>query len=96
MTRRYNILKGDKTTVNGIVEGGDSSDRVGDREQAYEDDPVWCPVCKTMGRIVCAGPRLAMTGPDGRQAALSDDICACGCESSPRLVPSQHSSYMEV
>ncbi len=40
MTRRYDILKGDRTTTGGTVEGGDPNDRVGDYEQAHEDDPV--------------------------------------------------------
>ncbi|MGO4811044.1 PAAR domain-containing protein [Cupriavidus sp. 2MCAB6] len=94
--RRYDITRGDSTTSGGTVEGGDGDDKVGDREQAYEGDPVWCPACKTMGRIVCVGPRLSMTGPDGRQAALSDDLCVCRCDPSPRLIPSQHASYMDV
>ncbi len=34
MVRRYEILKGDRTTAEGSVMGGDSNDRVGDREQA--------------------------------------------------------------
>jgi uncharacterized Zn-binding protein involved in type VI secretion len=94
--RRYDILKGDRTTAGGTVEGGDGNDRVNNREQAYEDDPVWCPACKTMGRIVCYGPRLSMKGPDGREGALSDDLCVCGCNPSPRLIPSQYASYMDV
>jgi len=94
--RRYDALKGDSTTSSGTVEGGDANDKVGNREQAYEGDPVWCPVCGTMGSIVCVGPRLSMTGPDGRQAALSDDLCVCQCHPSPLLIPSQHASYMDV
>ena len=96
MTRRYDITKGDSTTVGGVVEGGDGNDTLGGREQAYENDPVWCPACKTMGRIVCVGPRLSMTAPDGREAALSDDLCVCRCDQSPRLIPSQYSSYMDI
>jgi uncharacterized Zn-binding protein involved in type VI secretion len=96
MPRRYDILKGDSTTSGGVVDGGNPNDRVGDRAQAYENDPVWCPACKTMGQIVCVGLRLSMKGPDGRQAALSDDLCVCRCEPSPLLIPSQHSSFMDV
>ncbi|WP_310731502.1 PAAR domain-containing protein, partial [Burkholderia pseudomultivorans] len=48
--RRYDIVKGDTTTVAGIVQGGDGADLIGGREQAYEHDPVWCPVCKTVGK----------------------------------------------
>ena len=53
--RRYDIVKGDTTTVGGIVQGGDGLDMLHDREQAYEHDPVWCPVCKTLGVIECDG-----------------------------------------
>ncbi|MEJ0003867.1 MAG: PAAR domain-containing protein [Pararobbsia sp.] len=96
MTRRYDILKGDKTTAGGTVEGGDDNDKVGHREQAYEDDPVWCPSCETMGRIVCVGSRLPMRGPDGREGALSDDLCVCQCNPSPSLIPSQYTSHMDA
>jgi uncharacterized Zn-binding protein involved in type VI secretion len=94
--RRYDILKGDRTMTGGAVDGGDSNDKVGDREQAYENDPVWCPACNTMGRIVCVGARLSMTAPDGREGALSDDLCVCRCNPSPLLIPSQNTSYMDV
>lgn len=96
MVRRYDILKGDKTTSDGTVLGGDSNDRVGDREQAYERDDVWCPACQSMGKIVCQGPRLSMQGPDGPEGALSDDLCVCKCDPPPRLLPSQQSSYVDV
>lgn len=94
--KRYDITKGDVTTVGGIVESGDSSDILNGKQQAYESDPVWCPVCKTMGKIVCDGPRLSTTGPDGRQAALSDDLCICACTPNPKLVASQNVSYIDV
>lgn len=96
MVRRYDILKGDRTTSDGTVMGGDPKDRVGDREQAYERDEVWCPECQTTGLIVCDGPRRSMTGPDGREGALSDDLCVCRCDPPPRLLPSQYSSYTDV
>jgi len=96
MARRYDILKGDRTTAGGTVTAGDPLDRVGDREQAYEGDSVWCPACRSTGRIVCAGPRFAMRGPDGREAALSDDLCVCRCEPGPLLIHSQDASWMDV
>lgn len=94
--RRYDIVKGDATTAGGVVQGGDGNDLIGECEQAYEQDPVWCPACKSMGKIVCDGPRISTTGPDGRQAALSDDLCVCRCPMPPRLVASQFVSYIEV
>jgi uncharacterized Zn-binding protein involved in type VI secretion len=95
MTKRYDLMKGDKTTTGATILNGDSNDMLGDREQAYESDPVACPVCKTIGRLVCVGPRLSMTSPDGREAALSDDICLCVCVPSSHFLPSQYTSYME-
>nr|WP_082664582.1 PAAR domain-containing protein [Burkholderia ambifaria] len=92
----YDVVKGDTTTGGGLIQDGDGNDLIGAREQAYEGDPVWCPVCKMVGRIVCDGPRIPTAGQDGRQAALSDDVCACGCSPSPRLVASQVSSFIEI
>jgi uncharacterized Zn-binding protein involved in type VI secretion len=94
--RRYDIVKGDTTTAGGVVQAGDPTDVIGEREQAYENDPVWCPACKTMGKIVCDGQRISTTGPDGRQTALSDDLCICQCVTPPRLVASQSASYIEI
>ncbi|KVD50867.1 hypothetical protein WS61_29815 [Burkholderia sp. ABCPW 11] len=94
--RRYDIVKGDTTTVGGIVQGGDGADLIDGREQAYEHDPVWCPVCKTLGKIGCTGPRISTTGPDGREAALSDDLCLCACPTPPKLVASQSVSYIDL
>ncbi|WP_414441878.1 PAAR domain-containing protein [Burkholderia sp. 22PA0106] len=95
MVRRYDILKGDRTTSDGTVLGGDFNDRVGDREQAYEQDDVWCPACQSIGRIVCYGARLSMKGPAGREAALDGDLCVCQCDVPPRLLPSQTTSYVD-
>jgi hypothetical protein len=96
MIRRYDIRKGDKTTADGTVIGGDPLDRLGEREQAYEGDDVWCPACQSVGRIVCNGPRFPMKGPDRREGALGDDLCVCKCEPSPRLISSQYESYVDV
>jgi uncharacterized Zn-binding protein involved in type VI secretion len=96
MTKRYDLVQGDKTTTGATILNGDSTDMLGDREQAYENDAVACPVCKTIGRIVCVGPRHSMTSPDGREAALSDDICLCNCIPGSHFLPSQYTSYMDV
>jgi uncharacterized Zn-binding protein involved in type VI secretion len=96
MVTRYDILKGDSTTADGTVIGGDSLDTVGGREQAYELDPVWCPACQSTGRIVCVGSRISCKGPDGREAALSGDLCVCQCEPSPFLISSQRTSWMDI
>lgn len=94
MGKRFDIVKGDKTTAGGTVIGGDASDRLNHREQAYQGDSVWCPSCKSMGRIVCKGARVSTTGPDGREAALSEDLCVCKCNPSPLLLASQTVSFV--
>jgi uncharacterized Zn-binding protein involved in type VI secretion len=94
--KRYDIVKGDPTTVGGVVQTGDGADLIDDLPIAYERDPVWCPVCKTMGTIACDGPRVSTLGPDGRETALSDDLCICRCAPPPRLIASQRKSFMEI
>ncbi|CAM2168930.1 PAAR domain-containing protein [Paraburkholderia sacchari] len=96
MVRRYDILNGDRTTADGTVMSRDSGDKIGIRDQAYEYDEVWCPACQSIGRIVCNGPRFSMKGPDGREGALSDDLCVCKCDPPPRLIPSQYLSYVDI
>ena len=96
MVRRYDILKGDLTTKHGVVLGGSAVDSIDGRDQAYEGDPVRCPECKSVGRIVCVGPRLPSKGADGRESALSEDLCVCKCDPSPRIIASQISSFVEI
>jgi len=94
--RRYDIRHGDTTTSHGRVEASSASDTVDGIPIAYERDRVWCETCKTIGYIECVGPRVETTGPDGRQQALSDDLCKCRCSPSPRLVASQTRSYVDI
>lgn len=94
--KRYDIRHGDTTTRNGRVEATSQTDTIDGLAVAYEHDPVWCEDCKTTGYVECVGPRVATTGPDGRQQALSDDLCRCKCTPSPRLIASQTRSYCDV
>lgn len=94
--RRYDIRHGDTTTSNGRVEATSASDTIDGLAVAYESDPVWCAACKTTGRIVCVGARVPTTGADGRQQALSDDLCRCHCTPGPRLIASQTRSFCDV
>ena len=87
--KRYLILNGDKTTVSGTVQAVSSTIQLEGRDVAHEGDNVICPACDTTGKIRCDGPREVMTAPDGRHAALSDDLCICKCEPPPKLVASQ-------
>jgi uncharacterized Zn-binding protein involved in type VI secretion len=59
---------------------------------ALEGDPVDCPACGTQGVIKCVSPRM----PDnfnGKEFALSDDLCICGCNPPPKLVADQNFRY---
>lgn len=93
--QRYLILDGDKTTANGTVLAHPTTIQFGGRDVAHEGDDGQCPACNTTGKIKCDGPRQVMTAPDGRHAALSDDLCICKCDPLPKLVASQQSMSVE-
>nr|WP_211609577.1 PAAR domain-containing protein [Paraburkholderia haematera] len=94
--KRYLIVSGDKTTASGTVEAMPTTIQLGGRDVAHEGDSVTCPACNTTGKIQCDGPRQMMTAPDGRHAALSNDLCICGCHPPPRLVASQNMTSTEA
>jgi len=91
--QRYLILNGDKTTANGTVQATSTTVQ---QDVAHEGDSVACPSCNTTGRIQCDGPRQMMTAPDGRHAALSEDLCICGCHPPPKLIASQNMMSTET
>ncbi|BDB26157.1 PAAR domain-containing protein [Cupriavidus sp. P-10] len=92
MYQRHDIRDGDMTTTNGRVSATSRTEMLNGRAVAYEGDPVWCPQCKTTGRIACVGERLPNRGPDGREQALSYDWCLCKCDPTPLLIASQSES----
>lgn len=96
MVTRYYIHKGDKTTAGGTVIGGSDAMSGDGLPIAHEGDHVLCPACQSTGRILCDGPRWPMTGTDGRQTALSDDLCLCRCSPLPRLIASRHTMSMTM
>ena len=90
--RRFNIVQGDPTTAgNGSkVIGAVGMDTNEGRSIAMHGDKVYCGVCKTVGVIVCDGPRSGQTF-NGREAALNNDLCLCKCRPPPRLINSMES-----
>lgn len=94
--KRYLILTGDKTTANGTVIATPATIRFANRDVAHEGDDVQCPACNTTGKVQCDGPRQVMTAPDGRRAALSDDLCICKCDPPPKLVASQQAMGVDA
>ena len=89
--QRYDICHGDTTTAGGRVIATRSNDTFRGRSVAYEYDPVWCPKCKTTGKIVCVRRRYD-TGPSGTQSALRGDWCLCKCDPHPLLIARQQDS----
>lgn len=96
MTTRYYILEGDTTTAGGIVQKTSNSSalKVHGKQQSYLGDDVYCPACKSMGKIGADGARLK-TSVNGFQPALHDDLCLCKCSPPPRLINSQ-TTFKEI
>lgn len=94
--QRYLILNCDKTTANGTLVAIPTTIQFEGRDVAHEGDEVQCPTCNTTGKIKCDGLRQVMTAPDGRHAALSDDLCICKCDPLPKLVASQQSMSIDA
>jgi uncharacterized Zn-binding protein involved in type VI secretion len=89
------IKQGDRTTVGGVViEGMEDMEHEG-RCLSFLYAKVWCPVCKTDGRIF---PRDGLSREDfrmmGREPALEFDICQCKCDPKPLVLASQHDMTM--
>jgi len=86
--RRYYIRAGASTSAGGIVRASSDYYIVDGAPLALEGDPVDCPACGTQGVIKCVLPRLANSF-DGKECALSDDLCMCLCSPSPTLIADQ-------
>lgn len=86
--KRYHITEGAKTTAGGKVLCASSPMFIDGIKGALEGDPLYCPACKSQGKIVCVGPRIPETW-NGKPVALSDDLCVCACPTPPKLLPSQ-------
>ncbi len=76
------LIKGDKANNGTTIIGGSPGSSYEGNPTAREGDPVYCPVCKRTGIIVCVGPRWPSTD-EGKEEALSGDVCACGCNPPP-------------
>lgn len=84
MDRNY-LLKGDKSSVGGVVTEGIESTFNDDMPLAFIGAAVSCPACNTIGHVIAKGPRW----PDdlmGKQAALDGDLCGCQCSPPPVMI----------
>jgi uncharacterized Zn-binding protein involved in type VI secretion len=86
--RRYHITLGASTTAGGKVTSASSYVSVNGVRIALEGDMISCPACKTIGKIACIASRIQETC-NGKQVALEDDLCICGCAPPPKLKSSQ-------
>ncbi len=93
--RRCHITLGATTTAGGVVVSASSCATIDGVAIALEGDQIACKACRGAGRIVCVGPRIPETW-NGRQVALEDDLCMCGCRPPPRLKPSQQHHFQMV
>jgi uncharacterized Zn-binding protein involved in type VI secretion len=90
--KRYYIRAGATTTAGGTVKASIELFKLNGVPLALEGDPVDCPVCGTQGVIKCVTPRVP-DHFDGKEFALSDDLCCCGCNPAPKLVTDQNFRY---
>lgn len=93
--KRYYIRDGAKTSADGVVKASCTFSTQDGKALAREGDPVECPTCGEQGVIQCAGARL-QDQSEGRQYALSDDLCICGCSPAPKLVADQFDDFQIV
>jgi uncharacterized Zn-binding protein involved in type VI secretion len=90
MLRRYFITLGALTTAGGVVKTASTTSFIHGLAKAVEGDLVDCPVCGREGVIQVVPPRLGYRYK-GKEYALNDDLCACGCTPAPKLLPNQQS-----
>ncbi len=86
--KRHTITLGASTSAGGKVISASSNGSINGVTIALEDDVIFCPACKFQGKIQCIGPRIPETW-NGKNVALENDLCICGCPSPPRLIPNQ-------
>lgn len=93
--KRYYIRDGAKTTADGTVRASSTFTTLYGLGLAREGDPVDCPTCGEQGVIQCVMPRLSDSS-EGKEVALSDDLCICGCSPPPTLLPDQFDDFQIV
>jgi uncharacterized Zn-binding protein involved in type VI secretion len=93
--KRYLITLGAPTTAGGKVTSAHHFMSINGVKVALEGDKVSCPNCNSEGIIKPDGPRLRELF-NGKQVALNDDLCLCGCNPPPRLVAAQTSVCQSI
>lgn len=93
--KRYTITLGASTSAGGKVTSASSHGSINGNTIALEGDAISCPACKSQGKIQCVGPRIPETW-NGKNVALENDLCICGCSNPPLLIPNQSLRYQTV
>ncbi len=93
--KRRTITLGASTTAGGKVISASSHGSINGITIAVEGDAIVCPACKSQGKIKCIGPRIPETW-NGKQVALENDLCICGCPIPPKLMPNQSLKYQVI
>jgi len=92
ISKRHYIRAGATTSAGGVVRASSTFCNLGGAALAREGDPVDCPACGVQGVIKCVLPRVSDTF-EGKEYALSDDLCVCNCTPAPKLVADQDYDY---
>lgn len=95
MLKRYYITLGATTTAGGKVVSAGSIMSIDGGRVALDGDRVQCGCCHAEGHIALDGPRLPSSF-NGRQYALSEDLCICKCDPPPRLVAAQRHAAQAI
>jgi len=93
--RRYTITLGASTTAGGKVISASANGSINGQKIALEGDRIFCPSCKSEGKIVCVAPRIPERW-NGKQVALENDLCACRCSTPPKLIARQNVRYQTI
>ena len=56
--KRYTITLGASTTAGGKVISASGGGSINGVQIAVEGDPIFCPACKSQGKILCVEPRI--------------------------------------
>ncbi|MFC0167386.1 PAAR domain-containing protein [Pseudoduganella danionis] len=93
--KRYTLTLGATTTAGGKVITASGRGSINGAAIALEGDAIYCPACKSNGKILCIGARIAENWR-GVQIGLSGDLCTCGCRPLPRLSAAQKVRYQTL
>jgi uncharacterized Zn-binding protein involved in type VI secretion len=92
---RYHITLGASTSAGGKVISASSCCSIDGVAVALEGDAIFCPACRSPGKIKIFGPRIPESW-NGTQVALEDDLCVCQCSPPPRLIASQQRKWQAL